>query len=179
MAEDDFDPRMVDVWLANKQLEAIKAYVQAGRRFGTLATNEIKDKWIAAFKTYAASHFRLDHQDRADLECELSIRSEQLPTEAIQEEFETLKRFARHAKQRVDDNPELLDNFQDIADDIEDMKREAQKPKNYSVSGARKALPGSTTALGELSCASLARALAWAPYWLPYSRKSGAFLRRM
>jgi hypothetical protein len=76
MGDNDED-RAMKAWLKNKDFEHLDKYVQAGRKFRDLETEEIKQQWIAAFKTWSAD-FRNDPPVRLDLEAELRIRGDPL-----------------------------------------------------------------------------------------------------
>jgi len=117
--------RDVELFWANEQADQIADYVTRGRIYERLTDGELAEKWIHAFKMFAAA--RSDQCRRAietDLKAEFQLRGIEPPYDQVRSEinrvvkdmssgFEILKR----------DDPDAVDEMNDeLQQDIVDLK---------------------------------------------------------
>jgi hypothetical protein len=123
----DYD-KLVEAWLQNKSIEDTKKYVQQGRRFKDLTIEELKSLWLAAFGLFAIN--LKDGPDRLDLESEFALRGEKIPYELVKAEHEALINKARALGDMIEQDPTLLARFEDLVQELDEFKREINRPKN-------------------------------------------------
>ena len=92
---------IIDALLASERMECTNRYLSRGRSFGSMETDEIKQRWIAATRKYQLSYGEADPREMDDLTSELDLRKVELPLEAVRDETE---RVAQCIKR--DDDPE-------------------------------------------------------------------------
>lgn len=107
MADDDEITKLTRAWIENKPLERAQAYARRGRRYEHLATDEVKERWVVAFKRMVAEirDTSLQHEPN-DLEAELTLRQEQPPFERVREEMDAFTAAAVAALKILKQDPE-------------------------------------------------------------------------
>ena len=74
MSPDDFE-KFASAFLENLGMEQDASYIQRGRRFATLADDELVARWVAAFRTYVAVLLSgANSAESNDLASELTLR---------------------------------------------------------------------------------------------------------
>jgi hypothetical protein len=98
--------KLVIAWLQNKSLDHAHGYVQRGRRFSAMPTEELKQRWVATFKAYVADvQLPRLKADMDDLEAELNVRKETPPFDLVGVELEALIAMASAAAERLQKDP--------------------------------------------------------------------------
>ena len=87
------DPRgeMVDAFLQHELMEEAAAYLRRGRRFATLPSDELRARWVAAFKELRTRGSEACKQEISDLEAELRMRGIDPPFDAVRDELEAAR----------------------------------------------------------------------------------------
>jgi hypothetical protein len=119
-------------WLENQSFEHAQDYIQRGRNLVGVPTPEIKARWVAAFKVWAANWHREQNRElRADLEAELSIRKDRPPYKSVKNEMDSLKNAAKEAMLYLESDPR---RFQEVERDLRaefDHFAESQKTRKH------------------------------------------------
>jgi hypothetical protein len=103
---------LMRAWLQHMKLEQMRKYLQAGRCHKALPTEALKERWIKAIKQWSRD-VRSDPPVRVEIECELSIRHEELPIRAVLGELETIKKAAQEARGDFRADPSRLQKLRD------------------------------------------------------------------
>ena len=99
--------KLTYAWLQNKPLELAQDYLARGRRYAGLPTDEVKTRWVAAFREMVADLRAPERQQAAqDLEAELTLRKEDVPYDLVRTELESFSAAAMAAIQRLRQDPE-------------------------------------------------------------------------
>jgi len=92
MAPEEAEPA-TDEYSAYVAMRQKAKYLQRGRYLAGVSTPELKSKWLAMFRQWAKNlKAPQDHQARQDIEAELDLRGEELPTDAYREFSAAVKR---------------------------------------------------------------------------------------
>ena len=130
---DDEITKLTQAWIENKPLEQAQAYARRGRRYESLATDEVKERWVSATKRMIADvrDTSLQHEPN-DLEAELTLRQEQPPFERVRAEMEAFTAAAVAALEILKRDPEKFAKAdQDVMNEIAAFRKSAQgAPKN-------------------------------------------------
>lgn len=117
-------------FLQSTLMGEVRDYLQRGRRFETVATPQLSEKWTVAFRAFVqaavvseAGNRPSDHdtQDLDDASAELRLRGFDLPLEAVQHEASVLLELIRTAGP---DMPPSVDQ------QIDQFLADRKKPKN-------------------------------------------------
>jgi hypothetical protein len=133
MADDDDIAKVTRAWIENKPFEQAQAYARRGRRYESLATDEVKERWVVAFKRMVGDVRDTSLQrEPNDLEAELTLRQEQPPFERVREEMDAFTAAAVAALEILKRDPEKFAKAdQDVMREIAAFRRSAEDtPKN-------------------------------------------------
>jgi hypothetical protein len=86
---------IIDALFASERMECTKRYLSRGRRFGSMETDEIKQRWIAATRKYQVSYGEVDPREMDDLTSELDLRKVDPPREAVRDATERVAQRIR------------------------------------------------------------------------------------
>ena len=120
MSTHPHDDKMVHALLANYAMENVQKYLQGGRRFEALPTEQVKDSWVLAFKNWCSLRSLENEFARENLESELSLRDERVPLERVMAETEALAAEVRRWRPH---NPEMLK-------EIRNFRLDQNRPRN-------------------------------------------------
>ncbi len=132
MADDDIT-KLTRAWIENKPLEQAQAYVRRGRRYADLSTDEVKERWVTAFRRMVADVRDTSLQrEPNDLEAELTLRQEQPPFERVRQEMDAFTAAAVAALELLKRDPERFARAdQEVMNEIDAFRKTAQgSPKN-------------------------------------------------
>ena len=108
----------VDALIKSDQMESTARYLRSGRRFANLETEEIKQRWTEALRTFLTSYGSVSPREMDDLGSELGLRTVALPCENVSDEAAAVARRIEH-----DDDPEtrarIRDRIRSFRDDLE------------------------------------------------------------
>jgi hypothetical protein len=109
---------IVDALIKSDQMESTARYLRSGRRFANLETEEIKQRWTEAVRTFLTSYGSVSSREMDDLGSELGLRTVALPCENVSDEAAAVARRIEH-----DDDPEtrarIRDRIRCFLDDLE------------------------------------------------------------
>jgi hypothetical protein len=109
---------IVDALIKSDQMESTARYLRSGRRFANLETEEIKQRWTEAVRTFLTSYGSVSPREMDDLGSELGLRTVALPCENVSDEAAAVARRIEH-----DDDPEararIRDRIRCFLDDLE------------------------------------------------------------
>jgi hypothetical protein len=106
MADDDIT-KLTRAWIENKPLEQAQSYARRGRRYAELSTEELKERWVVAFRRMVADVRDTSLQKEPnDLEAELTLRQEQPPFERVRKEMDAFTAAAVAALELLKRDPE-------------------------------------------------------------------------
>jgi hypothetical protein len=109
---------ILDALIESDQMDSIARYLTSGRRFANLETEEIKQRWTEAVRTFLTSYGTGSPRELDDLGSELGLRKVALPRENVRDETAAVARRIRH-----DDDPEtrarIRDRIRSFRDDFE------------------------------------------------------------
>lgn len=106
MADDDIS-KLTQAWIENKPLEQAQAYVRRGRCYAELPTDEVKERWVTAFRRMVTDVRDTSLQrEPNDLEAELTLRQEQPPFERVRKEMDEFTAAAVAALELLKRDPE-------------------------------------------------------------------------
>jgi hypothetical protein len=120
MKETDDHGPLADAIIASDAMEQTARYLQGGRYLGSLTTDQLKDAWTAAFKTWFASRSAEDARRMDDASAELGLRNEQPPFETVQAE----------ANAMVEEIERVGPSNPGIGDKVRHFLEEQSKPQN-------------------------------------------------
>lgn len=132
MADDDIN-KLTRAWIENKPLEQAQAYVRRGRFYAGLPTDEVKERWVAAFRRMVGDVRDTSLQrEPNDLEAELTLRQEQPPFERVRKEMDEFTAAAVAALELLKRNPERFAKAdQDVMNEIAAFQKSTRgAPKN-------------------------------------------------
>lgn len=133
MADDDDISRLTQAWIENKPLEQAQAYARRGRRYAEIPTDEVKERWVVAFRRMVANVRDPSLQrEPNDLEAELTLRQEQPPFDRVRKELDEFTAAAVAALELLKRDPERFAKAdQEVMNEITAFKRSAKgAPKN-------------------------------------------------
>jgi hypothetical protein len=114
----DITEAIVDALIKSDQLESTARYLRSGRRFANLETEEIKQRWTEAARTFLTSYGSVSPREMDDLGSELGLRTVALPCENVSDEVAAVARRIEH-----NDDPEtrarIRDRIRSFRDDLE------------------------------------------------------------
>jgi hypothetical protein len=115
------DPGLLaDALIASDAMEQAARYLQGGRYLGSLAIDEMKEVWTAAFKAWFVSRSDADARKMDDASAELALRNEQPP-------FETVEAEANAMVEEIErDGP----NNPGIGEKVRHFREDREKPQN-------------------------------------------------
>ena len=127
MGDDDIT-KLTRAWIENKPFEQAQAYARRGRRYQNLATDEVKERWVAAFKRMIAEIRDTTLQrEPDDLEAELTLRQERPPFERVREEMDAFTAAAVAALEILKQDPEKFAKAeQDVMREIAAFRQSAK-----------------------------------------------------
>ena len=132
MADDDIT-RHTRAWIENKPLEQAQAYARRGRRYADLPTDELKERWVAAFRRMVDDVRDTSLQrEPNDLEAELTLRQEQPPFERVRKEMDAFTAAAVAALELLKRDPaKFAKADQEVMNEIAAFRKSAKgAPKN-------------------------------------------------
>ncbi|HTP84554.1 MAG TPA: hypothetical protein VMQ11_16505 [Alphaproteobacteria bacterium] len=132
MVDDDIT-KLTRAWIENKPFEQAQLYARRGRRYEALPTDEVKERWVVAFKRMVGNVRDASLQrDPTDLEAELILRQEQPPFERVHEEMDAFTAAAVTALEILKQDPERFAKAdQDVMREIAAFRQSATStPKN-------------------------------------------------
>ena len=107
MADDDDIAKLTRAWIENKPFEQAQLYARRGRRYENVPTEEVKERWVAAFKRMVGDVRDTSLQrEPNDLEAELILRQEQPPFARVREEMDAFTAAAVAALEILKRDPE-------------------------------------------------------------------------
>jgi copper homeostasis protein CutC len=108
----------IDALIKSDQMESTARYLTSGRRFANLETEEIKQRWTEATRTFLISYGGVNPREMDDLGSELGVRKVALPYKNVRDETAAVARRIEH-----DDDPEgrarIRDRIRKFFDDLE------------------------------------------------------------
>ena len=117
----DITEALVDALIKSDQMESTARYLRTGRRFANLETEEIKQRWTEAARTFLTSYGSVSPREMDDLGSELGLRTVALPCENVSDEAAAVVRRIEH-----DDDPEtrarIRDRIRSFRDDLEERR---------------------------------------------------------
>jgi hypothetical protein len=132
MADDDI-AKLTQAWIENKPLEQAQAYVRRGRRYADLPTDEVKERWVVAFRRMVSEVRDASLQrEPNDLEAELILRQEQPPFERVRKEMDEFTAAAVAALELLKRDPEKFARAdQEVMNEIAAFQKSTRGgPKN-------------------------------------------------
>lgn len=109
----------VEAFLQSKSMNEAADYVARGRAHQGEGSEVLKDRWIEAFRLWAADHNQAKPMD--DLRAELELRGEEPPYEAVKAELDAVT--AKLAAMEFDDEAKLA-----VGMEVEAYARARSKP---------------------------------------------------
>jgi hypothetical protein len=82
-------------FLEHQQFLRLEDYVKRGRDLVGVGTDDLRDRWVAEFKTWAAAPQAVSPGARGDIEGELALRGERPPLDLVKDEFEAIRAACR------------------------------------------------------------------------------------
>jgi hypothetical protein len=129
--DDEAIVKAVDAFIANEGLEQVESYVKRGRKFDALEIGDLEDRWVAAFKDWAACRSRREPGDPAEMDdamAEIVLRGGQPPLARVRAEFNALRAAQ---DERMRDPATLLRMERDVAEQVDAFVEESKgKPPN-------------------------------------------------
>jgi hypothetical protein len=113
---------IVDALLDADQMESTARYLSSGRRFASLETEEIKQRWTEAVRIFLASYGKENPREMDDLGSELRLRKVPLPEENVRDQVAAVARRIQH-----DDDPDVRSR---IRDHIRIFRDSLERPQN-------------------------------------------------
>lgn len=132
MADDDIT-KLTRAWIENKPLEQAQAYVRRGRGYADLPTDEVKERWVAAFRRMLGDVRDTSLQrEPNELEAELTLRQEQPPFERVRKEMDEFTAAAVAALELLKQDPEKFAKAdQEVMNEIAAFRKSTRgAPKN-------------------------------------------------
>lgn len=127
MADDDIT-KHTRAWIENKPLEQAQAYVRRGRRYAHLSTDEIKERWVTAFRRMVGNVRDTSLQSEPnDLEAELTLRQEQPPFDRVRQEMDAFTAAAVRALELLKRDPQrFAEADRQVMDEIAAFRNSAK-----------------------------------------------------
>jgi hypothetical protein len=122
-----------DAYIENQPMAQIEDYLKHGRHLVGVGGDELKSRWIAEFRKWAANYGKgVDHRDRKDIEAELGLRGEQPPHDLVKPELAALRAASKADDERRDRDPANLSReAQKLTDKIDAFLQSGKgKPLN-------------------------------------------------
>jgi hypothetical protein len=113
---------LTQAYLQHVLMNETKDYLERGRRFAQLSTDQVNEAWAIAFKTYFATRLRRSALNMDDLGAELRLRGRDPPFDAVRSEIVGLRAELERA------NPDELLHALDRQ--IDDFLNALRKPPN-------------------------------------------------
>jgi hypothetical protein len=131
LKKDNSQDELMLAFLRNEGFEHTRDYVQRGRDLKGVSTQQLKERWVAAFKQMAATlspqRRPIDPPIRLDIESELSIRGEEPPLHEVKPELEAFQRAAKEAIDKLLADPQRAQDVNDeLTTDVEEFVRSSK-----------------------------------------------------
>jgi predicted GNAT family acetyltransferase len=84
-----------EIWLENELFEQTKNYLMCGRRYQSLAIDQLNEEWAKAFRQFVKSQAGRHTRDMDDVGAELRLRGKGFPTHLVRAEVEQLRAFVK------------------------------------------------------------------------------------
>jgi len=133
MTDDDDIAKVTRAWIENKPLEQAQAYARRGRRYENLATDDVKERWVVAFKRMVGDVRDASLQrEPNDLEAELTLRQERPPFERVRAEMDAFTAAAVAALEILKRDPERFAKAdRDVMNEVAAFRKSTRgAPKN-------------------------------------------------
>jgi hypothetical protein len=101
---DDTDP-LLESFMHHELMEETTGYLQRGRAHRMLETAEVEDRWVEAFKAWAAGGYKGGARDMDDCGAELRLRGLDPPYERVSAEIAEVGRKLQDLGPLEDDDP--------------------------------------------------------------------------
>jgi hypothetical protein len=89
------ETHIIDVWLANKQLERLEDYLKRSRPLAGVPLEELRGRWIVQMRKWAKSVSGFDHREHEDIEAEMKLRRVEPPVDLAKDALETIHRKSK------------------------------------------------------------------------------------
>jgi hypothetical protein len=116
--EDD----QANAFLAHIAMEETRDYLERGRHFSGLSTEELKRSWTDAFKLWCAHRTAESQREFDDLAAELRLRGEEPPYETVEAETREMVREVKETPFNLEDDP--------VVKKIDEYHRKRAKPNS-------------------------------------------------
>jgi DNA polymerase II large subunit len=105
----------VEAFLIDRKTERTRRYVHEGRRFKSVTDDDLRAKWIAAFKERSANPLHPELGKRSeDLQAEMEIRKIEPPSDEVKAEAEAFIAHVRRGMEHL--------NAEELEADIDAVK---------------------------------------------------------
>ena len=125
MAEDDSLRDLIIGLLQDKRVAEAASYVQRWRPYRDLSDDDLRDRWVEAFKvwTHTFNHAAMD-----DFAAELAFRDLALPIHLVEREWEEVRATIRNAVASGDFDEEKANA--DLTKELVDFVQRRDVPQN-------------------------------------------------
>jgi hypothetical protein len=124
-------PHIVDVWLANQQLERLEEYLKCGRPLASASIEELKARWVTLTENWAKSPRGVDHREREDIEAEMQVRKVSPPVELAKDAIQTLRRKSKERTDKILQDPERYARMaRELHEEVDQFEATTKGKKN-------------------------------------------------
>ncbi|MPR10694.1 hypothetical protein [Microvirga tunisiensis] len=101
-------------------MQLVQDYASRGRSLEKVPTDQLRGEWVALMRAWVTNPHEFRNPQRADIECEFTLRGLEPPYEMVVDEFEAVTRFISEAIENMDDAEKDRINTQ-IASELVDF----------------------------------------------------------